>query len=338
MFSIAFINTAIVTTRQSVYYKKNRLKQLRAFCYTAQAGSISRAAENLFLSQPSVSLQIQALERELKTTLFERRGPNIKLTPEGRILHEIARPMVHGIDSLPDTFAAHCGDLQSGELNIAAGESTILYILPETMKQFANRYPGVRLKMHNVTGRDGLAMLRADEVDFAVGSMLEVPADVNYYPIFTYDPWLITAPGHALAQKESVTLEDISPHGLILPPRHLSTWRIVDLVFQQHNVNYRVALEAGGWEVIKRYVELGLGISIVTGVCITERDLDRLAILPVDAFFPKRRYGLVLREGKFLSPQAKKFVEMMRPGLLETETAQPGDSEWLADVQLAREG
>ena len=235
--------------------------------------------------------------------------------------------MVQGMDSLSETFAAHCGDLQSGELNIAAGESTILYILPNPMKQFADRYPGIRLKLHNVTGRDGMAMLKADDVDFAVGSMLEVPPDLNYYPIFTYDPWLITARDHPLAEKKSVTLRDISPYELILPPRQLSTWRIVDLAFQQHNLNYRVALEVGGWEVIKRYVELGLGISIVTGICITERDIDRLAIIPVGKYFPKRRYGVVLRKGKFLSPQAKLFIEMMRPGFFQTESAQPGDTE-----------
>ena len=316
-----------MSTNPSVYYKQNRLKQLRAFCYAAQTGSISKAAEQLFLSQPSVSLQIQALERELKTTLFERRGPKIRLTPEGEILNDLARPMVQGIDGLSDTFAAHCGDLQSGELNIAAGESTILYILPTPMKQFADRYPGIQLKLHNVTGRDGMAMLKADDVDFAVGSMLEVPADINYYPIFTYDPWLITARDHPLAGRKSVTLRDISPYELILPPRQLSTWRIVDLAFQQHNLNYRVALEVGGWEVIKRYVELGLGISIVTGICITERDIDRLAIIPVGKYFPKRRYGVVLRKGKFLSPQAKLFIEMMRPGFFQTESAQPGDTE-----------
>lgn len=310
--ALAAIDPPVTATRTAVYYKQNRLKQLRAFCYTAQAGSISRAAEQLFLSQPSVSLQIQALERELDTTLFERRGPNIKLTPEGRILHELARPMVQGMDSLPDIFAAHCGDLQSGELNIAAGESTILYILPEVTKRFADEYPGIRLKLHNVTGRDGMAMLRADDVDFAVGSMLEVPEDINYHPIFTYHPLLITAPDHPLAKRSNVTLKDISPHGLILPPRHLSTWRIVDLVFQQHNVNYRVALEAGGWEVIKRYVELGMGVSIVTSICITEH--DRLARIPVDRYFPTRSYGVVLRQGKFLSPQAKRFIEMMAPG------------------------
>lgn len=104
----------------NLYYKQNRLKQLRAFCQAARTGSISLAAEALFLSQPSVSLQIQALEREFDTSLFERRGPNIKLTPEGALLYKLAEPLVEGIDKLHETFAAHNGKLESGELNIAA--------------------------------------------------------------------------------------------------------------------------------------------------------------------------------------------------------------------------
>jgi len=108
------------------YYKQNRLKQLRAFCFAARDGRISRAAEQLYLSQPSVSLQVQALERELETTLFERRGPNIRLTPQGQALVEIALPLVEGIDALPENFRSELGDLNSGEISIAAGESTIL--------------------------------------------------------------------------------------------------------------------------------------------------------------------------------------------------------------------
>ncbi len=298
-----------------LYYKQNRLKQLRAFCHAARAGSISEAAESLFLSQPSVSLQIQALEREMGLVLFERRGPNIKLTPEGAVLYKLANPLVEGIDKLHETFASMYGKLETGELNIAAGESTILYILPEPIRRFVEAYPQVRLKLHNVTGRDGMAMLRGDKADFAVGSMLEVPDDIIYHPIFTYDPTLITPLDHPLAQKEKVRLEDISPYGLILPPRHLSTWRIVDLVFSQNSATYHVALEAGGWEVIKKYVEMGLGISIVTDVCLTEH--DKVARIPLNQYFPKRSYGIVIRQGKFLSPQARRFIEMMDPDFFE---------------------
>jgi len=298
-----------------LYYKQNRLKQLRAFCRTAQVGSISDAAEALFLSQPTVSLQIQALEREMDIALFERRGPQIKLTPEGQVLYRIAQPLVEGIDKLNETFAAQYGRLESGELNIAAGESTILYILPEPVKRFSQKYPGIEIKLHNVTGRDGLAMLRADKADFAVGSMLDIPDDIEYQPSVTFAPALITPRNHPLARKKSVRLEDISPYGLILPPRHLSTWRIVDLVFRQHNVRYNVALEAGGWEVIKKYVEMGLGVSIVTDVCLTEH--DRVARIPLGDYFPKRSYGIVLRKGKYLSPQARRFIELMHPGHFE---------------------
>lgn len=300
-----------MATNSALYYKQNRLKQLRAFCFTSRAGSISLAAEELFLSQPSVTLQIQALEREMDITLFERRGPHIKLTPEGETLFQLAAPLVDGIDKLQESFSAHYGKLESGELNIAAGESTILYILPEPIKSFVRAYPKIGMKLHNVTGRDGLAMLRADEADFAVGSMIEVPDDIIYRPTLTFDPVLITPLDHPLAGKKEVRLDEISPYGLILPPSHLSTWRMVDLVFTQNNASYHVALEAGGWEVIKKYVELGLGVSIVTDVCLTRS--DKVARIPLGNYFPKRSYGIVIRKGKFLSPQAKRFIEIIDP-------------------------
>ena len=83
------------------------------------------------------------------------------------------------------------------------------------------------------------------------------------------------------------------------------------MVFAQHNVNFRVTLEAGGWEVIKRYVSLGQGISIVTDVCITDADRERMSVIPVDQYFPKRSYGIVTRKGKFLSAPAQRFIEIM---------------------------
>ncbi len=159
-----------------------------------------------------------------------------------------------------------------------------------------------------------------DEADFAIGSMLEVPDDVTYQPVVNYGPALITPPDHPLASKSEVTLHDISPYGLILPPHHLSTWRMVDLVFEQHNASYQVTLEAGGWEVIKKYVEIGLGISIVTDLCLSGD--ENLAKIPLGRYFPDRSYGIVLRRGKFLSPQAKRFLEITREGV-----CRPGDPD-----------
>lgn len=301
------------TVKRDLSRNPNRLRQLRAFCEAALTGSISKAAERLFLSQPSVSVLVKGLEEDLGSQLFERHGPRIQLTPAGEVLLNLALPMVEALDRLPDLFASHLGEVNAGSLEIAAGESTILYLLPEMVKRFTEAYPQVNLRLHNVTGRDGLRMLREGEVDFAVGSMIDVPADISYNPIFTYEPMLITPVSHPLASRSRVTLEDISPYGLILPPRHLSTWRIVDLVFQQHGVPYEVVMEAGGWEVIKKFVELGLGVSIVTSICLT--GYERLKAIPLNQYFPRRSYGVVIRKGKFLTPQAKCFLDMMDPDL-----------------------
>lgn len=278
------------------------------------------AAEELFLSQPAISLQIRALERELDTVLFERHGPRINMTREGQELYEMARPLVDGLESLNARFNRQMkGDLDSGEVIIAAGESTIIYLLPPLVSQFRERYPNIHVQLRNVTGRDGLAMIRDDEVDFAIGSMLDVPSDISYQPVYSFEPALIMPPSHPLADRKRVRIEDIAPYGLILPPRRLTTWRMVDRVFQQHQVPFNVTLEVGGWEVIKRYVELDFGISIVTGICL--RDDDKLVAKNMSAYFPKRSYGTVMRRGKFLSPQARAFLDV-------AEAASMPDSPW----------
>ena len=121
----------------------------------------------------------------MDTILFERNGPKLTLTTEGSILYELCLPHVQGIDRLKETFDAHCGNLTAGELNIAAGESTILYVLPDPVGKFSQKYPGIKVRLANETGRNGMEMLRNDSVDFAVGSMLEVPDDLDYDPIVT---------------------------------------------------------------------------------------------------------------------------------------------------------
>ncbi len=295
---------------------QNRYRQLRAFCQTAKTGSISRAAARLQLSQPSVSLQIQGLEKELQISLFERRGPRIRLTPAGHLLQEMAEPLVEGMDNLVDTFSSAVSEVTTGSLDIASGESTLLYILPELTKQFMDAYPSINVRMHNVTGRDGMVRMRDDSVDFAIGAMDEVPEDLIYYPIYNYKPILIVPLDHPLATAGSVTPDLISPYGLILPPRSLSTLNQIDAVFQEHGLPCQVVLEVGGWEVIKRYVELGLGISIVTSFCL--RGHEPLVKIPVDKYFPSRSYGVVLRRGKFLSPQAKAFLKCMDADFFST--------------------
>ena len=297
-------------------YKADRLKPLRAFCQTLRLGSVSRAAEALYVSQPAITLQLQALERELGVKLFERSGRRLVPSREGQLLYELAKPLVEGLDGLDTAFREQVRGLDAGELNVAAGSSTILYLLPGIVEAFRERQPDVRLTLHNVTGASGLDLLRSDAVDLAVGSMLDVPADLSYAPVYRFEPMLITPPDHPLAHKAELRLEDLSPYGLILPPKRLTTYRLVDLVFQQNRVPYTVALEVGGWEVIKQYVAMGMGVSIVTAICLTDADRTRLAARSLAKYFPSRSYGVVVRKGKYLSPQARAFVELIQPDLL----------------------
>jgi len=287
-------------------YKQNRLQQLKGFCSVVETRSVSKAANRLSLTQPTVSLQVQSLERDLRTTLFERHGPKIELTFEGELLYELARPLVEGFTALDQNFEDRRNNVEQGRLAIAAGESTIHYVLPRAVQRFSSEHPKISLALNNVTGQQGLQQLRDRLVDFCVGPILDTPADIVFEPVVAFDPVLITALGHPLSKLRKVSLRHISQYPLILPPRHLSTWRQVEMVFLQHRLPYEVRLEMGGWEVIKRYVELGMGISIVMNVCLTGR--ERLEVISANKYFPKRVYGIVQLKSRALSPQARDFI------------------------------
>lgn len=321
-----------MTTRPSpsprFSYKSDRLKPLRAFCQTVRLGSVSRAAEALFVSQPAISLQLQALERELGVPLFERSGRRLVPSREGQLLYEMAQPLVENLDGLEARFRDKVRGLDAGELNIAANSSTILYLLPKIVERFRLHYPDVRLTLHNAISADGTDLLREDAADLAIGSMTDVPADLTYAPAYRFEQVLIAPHDHPLAIGGELELADIARYPLVLPPKRQITYRLVDQVFQRHRIAYTVALEVGGWEVIKQYVAMGMGISIVPALCLNEADRERLAARSMKRWFPERSYGVIVRRGKALSAQARAFIELIQPELFSPrDYDQSGHSE-----------
>lgn len=300
---------------------------MRAFCQTVRLGSVSRAAEALFVSQPAISQQLQALERELGVPLFERSGHRLAPTREGQLLYEMTQPLVESLDGLEARFQDKVRGLDAGELNIAANSSTILYLLPRIVERFRQRYPDVRLTLHNAISADGTDLLREDAADLAVGSMTDVPADLSYAPAYRFEQVLIAPPDHPLARGE-LDLAEVARYPLVLPPKRQITYRLVDQVFQRHRIAYTVALDVGGWEVIKQYVAMGMGISIVPALCLNDADRERLAARSMARWFPERSYGVIVRRGKALSAQARAFVELIQPELFSPrEYDQSGHSE-----------
>ena len=130
--------------------------------------------------------------------MFERRGPRIELTHDGQRLLELAASAGRGDRRAGEIFPSLRESAERGTVNIAAGGSTIQYLLPPFVEKYTREYPQVDVRLHNVTGKAGLALLRDGEVDFAVGPMFDTPPDIIFHPLVTYEPTLITRRDHPL--------------------------------------------------------------------------------------------------------------------------------------------
>ena len=320
------------------YYKGNRIKQLRAFCYAVKFGTVARAADALFLSASSVSLQLSALEKELGAHLLERTRPRLALTAEGQMLYDLARPLVEGIENLDQQFRTHRQGMDAGQVTIAAGASTIQYLLPPLVRDFREQLPAGAPgtgQCHG-QGRAGPAALGPGRFRLRLDARRAARPVLRTSALVRSDADPAARSSAGDPKTDILQLEDLSPYGLILPPQRLTTYRLVDLVFQQRKVPYRVAIEVGGWEVIKQYVAMGLGISIVTGICINESDRARLAVHNLRRYFPQRSYGVVVRKGKYLSPQARAFIDLIKPDMfVRGDYFEAGHSGALTHAALA---
>lgn len=159
-------------------------------------------------------------------------------------------------------------------------------------------------------------MLCEDKVDFVVGFMFDVFNDIVWVLIYYYDLMLIMLLDYLLVVKVIVMLEDFLLYGLILLLQWLFIYWLVDLVFQQCQVLYYVVIEVGGWDVIKEYVVMGLGILVVIGICIIEVDCLWLVVCNMKQYFLQCVYGVVMCKGKFFSIEVCVFIDLICLGLL----------------------
>ena len=301
----------IAIDQPRLYSDTDLLKQLRSFCQVARSGSITRAAEHLGLSQPSVSQQVRLLETEFAATLFERNGPRITLTPAGAHLYRLAASLVAGMDRLPDTFAEEHAGILPSELHIAAGEVASIFILPPFLKQFRDEHPGIRLFVRSSTGRDGLAWLFDYEVEFMVGGMDIISDAADFHPLFSCGFVFLVPLDHPLAGRESVEPSEAAAYPVIMSTRGTRTRQLTDFIHGGLGINPEVVVEVDGWETAKLYVEAGIGITVVPELCLTGR--ERVWRIPAKRYYPKRTYGVITRAGERLSLGARTFLGLMDP-------------------------
>ena len=301
----------MATDRQQLYQKRDRLRQLQAFCYAASFGSMTRAAEQLLISQPAVSLHVRELEHELDTVLFERNGPRIALSPAGERFYELAVPLVEGMDGLDQEFARAFDNLASGEVRVASGDAGANFVLPRVIRRLRQDHPGIRVHLRACRLGVGLDLLLAEDVELAMGAAREpVSAEFEYRPVLSYDLVLITPRDHPLAERDSVTPQEIAGNPLVVPDFVAHSLRVGQEPLRHFDVEANVAIEVGGWEVVEHYVAAGFGVAFCPSFCVSEG--SGVSVVPLGQYFPKRSYGWFTRLGKPLSWPAQRLVEAVR--------------------------
>ena len=295
--------------------RHDRLRQLRAFCQAARLRSISRAALRLGVSQPAVSRQVRTLEEELAVVLFDRKGPKISLTQAGHRLLGLAAPYVESMDRLPDTFAENYRGVASGDLEIAAGQTTAVFLLPRYLSRFRERHPDIRVNLRIGSGSQRMGWLRSYEVDIALVALDVTPPDVESVSLFVSQSVLITPENHPLAGKRDLDLREAARFPAVAHSRDRFVRQFGELYLSQRGVVPNVKVEVDGWILIKRYVEAGLGISIVPDICLVEG--DRVWWTSLERIAPPRPYALVRRRDKLLPLAARRFIEVVEEGRSE---------------------
>jgi DNA-binding transcriptional LysR family regulator len=287
-------------------------QQARVFLAVAREGSFSAAARRLYRTQPTVTMAVQKLERELGARLFERVGHGVRLTRAGETLLDSLGPLVEQWDRTSRRILELSDGVLRGPVQVGAGEAAILYLLPGPIRSFLRSHPRVEVTIRHRFADEMLAMLRQGKIDFALRALPEPPADILFFPFRTANRLLIAPRHHPIHRTKSLTLEGLARYPFILPWQGSATRKLIEGLFAERGLAPRVSLEAGGWEAIKRYAGLGLGVGVVPDFCLDPTD-RRLAARPARHLFGQDTYGIVTKRGRELSPAARALIREIAP-------------------------
>jgi DNA-binding transcriptional LysR family regulator len=285
------------------------LRQLQVFEAIVRLGSFTRAAEELFLTQPTVSMQIRKLTDALGLPLFEHVGRNVEPTEAGLELYDACRKMFETLANLEMKIADLKG-MKSGRLRMGV-ITTAKYLAPEILGEFSRLYPGVDLAL-KVTNREQIIeRMHANEDDlYIMGQAPEDEIEVEAYP-FAPNPLVVMAPrGHPLVGKKKIPLEQIAKEPFIIREPGSGIRDVTLRTFHKQNLQPMVRMELGSNEAIKHAIVGGLGLSVLSLHTLTLEGADGpVAILDVEGFPILRHWFIVYPKGKELSLVAKTFLE-----------------------------
>lgn len=294
-------------------------QQLRIIRETVRRNyNLTEVANALFTSQSGVSKHIKDLEDELGVELFVRRGKRLLgLTDPGKELVDIVERILldtANIKRLGEQFASS----DRGELNIATTHTQARYAMPQAVAKFRKLFPHVHLVLHQGSPQEIASMLldgRAD-IGIATESLADNP-DIAAFPYHSWNHAVVVPKGHALSKVTPLTLESVSEYPIITYHEGFTGRPAIDAAFAKLGLAPDIVMAALDADVIKSYVELGLGIGIVASIAFDAARDDGLDLLESAHLFPRSTSRIALRRGRYLRGYAYRFIELCAPDLDE---------------------
>jgi DNA-binding transcriptional LysR family regulator len=257
-----------------------QLAQIEAFVEIAQQHSISRAAENLYLTQPALTSRLQSLEAELGERLFVRVKYGVTLTDAGKTFLPYAQRVMRTLTEARGALA-NLREATVGNLYLGAGPFIGTYILPTLLQLFAFTHPRVHVGVRTGHSEEVLSMVLNEEVQIGMVRKLKHP-EVETVKLWDDELVLVVPPGHDFCRHESVTVEEMAAEGLVLFDRATSYYELVNDLFLSHGLEPKATFELDNVEAAKKIVEKGLGISLLPRITIArELSLGTVKAVPI---------------------------------------------------------
>jgi LysR family cys regulon transcriptional activator len=295
-----------------------KLQQLRYLREIVRAGlSISEAAKTLHTSQPGVSKQIQILEQDLGVRIFERHGKRIvDMTAPGRAVLAIAERLLAETENLKRVGEEFTNDA-SGRFTIATTHTQARYVLPGVIKRFLDLYPAVQLNIHQGNPTQVAEQAVSGEADLAIATEAfeQFEDELVLLPCYQWNRSVVVPPGHPLLKETPLTLEAIARYPIITYDFAFTGRSQMNKAFELRGLTPNVVLTAIDADVIKAYVELGLGIGVIASMAFDAKRDAGLRAIDTSHLFESSTTRIGFRRGAYLRRYVYDFIELFAPHL-----------------------
>ena len=249
--------------------QKLNLDALQSFAVFAETLNFSLAAESLFISQPALHVKIRKLSEQLDLPLYRRVGKKLELTSHGEATARYGRELLARTQGFMQNLHSG-GDGQ--HLAMAAGDGAYLYLLGPAIQRFTEKSKA-SLRLLTLDRDAAIDAVRSGKAQLAVAPLETTPADFDASPIATIGQVLVVPKGHALSTRRSLKLRDLSGCRIVVPPAGRPHRELLARMLQSRDVNWEVAVEASGWELMIQFVKMGAGVAVVNAYCNIPRGL-----------------------------------------------------------------